>query len=195
MTTMYALHPQKRTNPRIRTIYIFAEVRPAKEGVAAQCRRHGTGQTSSAAATLMADKVEVYEHLKEKHRDLGASLMSKFTCGRILLLQNDTIPRSTPPRSDSLESLHPPRTNVATRTVTEKMHQRLTWPRRRGAAENAPGRENERDKIMRQLRELCHLRDIGGVTEEEFTRERAKLAKILSTAEWCVLPNALFCLC
>ena len=36
---------------------------------------------------------------------------------------------------------------------------------------------------MRQLRELCHLCDIGGVTEEEFTRERAKLAKILSTAE------------
>ena len=60
------------------------------------------------------------------------------------------------------------------------------------AAENAPGRENERDKIMRQLRELCHLRDIGGVTEEEFTREQAKLAKILSTAEWCVLRSALF---
>ena len=36
---------------------------------------------------------------------------------------------------------------------------------------------------MCQLRELCHLCDIGGVTEEEFTRERAKLAKILSTAE------------
>ena len=36
---------------------------------------------------------------------------------------------------------------------------------------------------MSQLRELCHLCDIGGVTEEEFTRERAKLAKILSTAE------------
>ena len=30
---------------------------------------------------------------------------------------------------------------------------------------------------MRQLRELCHLCDIGGVTEEEFTRERAKLLK------------------
>ena len=65
---MYALHPQKRTNPP--TIYIFVEVRPGKEAVAA-CQRHGsgTGQTSSAAATLMADKVEVYEHLKEKHRD------------------------------------------------------------------------------------------------------------------------------
>ena len=68
MTTMYALHPQKRTNPP--TIYIFAEVRLGKEAVAA-CRRHGTGQTSSAAATLMADKVEVYEHLKEKHGDRG----------------------------------------------------------------------------------------------------------------------------
>ena len=61
----------------------------------------------------------------------GASLMSKFTCRGILLLQNDAIPRSTHPRSDSLESLHPRRTNVAKRTVTEKMHQRLTWPRRR----------------------------------------------------------------
>ena len=64
MTTMYALHPQKRTNPS--TIYTFAEVRPGKEAVGDM-----GGQTSPTAATLMADKVEVYEHLKEKHRDQG----------------------------------------------------------------------------------------------------------------------------
>ena len=114
MTTMYALHPQKRTNPRIRTIYIFAEVRPAKEGVAAQCRRHGTGQTSSAAATLMADKVEVYEHLKEKHRDRGFSDEQIHMWAYLVATK----------RHDSQE--HPPREAILWKVC---IHQEQTSPR------------------------------------------------------------------
>ena len=44
MTTMYAVHPRKRTDPP--TIYIFAELRPGKEAAAA-CQRHGPDQASS----------------------------------------------------------------------------------------------------------------------------------------------------
>ena len=179
MTTMYALHPQKRTNPP--TIYIFAEVRLGKEAVAA-CRRHGTGQTSSAAATLMADKVEVYEHLKEKHGDRGFSDEQIHMSGYLVATK----------RHDSQE--HPPAKRFFGKSASTKNKRRqedsdgedapaVDVASSSRAAENAPGRENERDKIMCQLRELCHLCDIGGVKEEEFTRERAKLAKILSTAE------------
>ena len=42
-------------------------------------------------------------------------------------------------------------------------------------AENAPGRENERDKIMRQLRELCHLRDIGETSFIEHNAQRTHI--------------------
>ena len=165
------------------TIYIFAEVRPGKEAVAA-CRRHGTGQTSSAAATttLMADKVEVYEHLKEKHRDRGFSDEQIHMWAYLVATK----------RHNSQE--HPPANGFfgkSASTTKKRCHEdshgedapSVDLASSSRAAEKATGRENERDKIMRQLRELCHLHDIGGVTEEKFTRERAKLAKILSTAE------------
>ena len=129
----------------------------------------------------MADKVEVYEHLKEKHQDRGCSDEQIHMWAYLIATK----------RHDSQE--HPPAKRFFGKSASTKNKRRqedsdgedastvdLASSR---AAENAPGRENERDKIMRQLRELCQLRDIGGVTEEEFTREWAKLAKILSTAE------------
>ena len=43
------------------------------------------------------------------------------------------------------------------------------------------GRNNDRDRIIRQLKKLCDLGYLGGLTEEEFQAERTKLAGALKS--------------
>ena len=43
-----------------------------------------------------------------------------------------------------------------------------------------PGKD--RDRIMRQLKELCELRYFGGETADEVSTERSQLAKALASS-------------
>ena len=175
MSEMYKLYPRPRKHSRARVIYIYADVRQhvSKGG----CGKHGrqSPATLSPSATIMGEKIEVYESLRDKHKEHGYSDEQIHLWAYLLATK----------RHDS-DEYPPAKRFFAKRSISkgikrqEKNETEDVDAQPRPPVAEEPGKD--RDRIMRQLKELCELRDLGGVTADEFSRERSKLAKALASS-------------
>ena len=176
LAQMYELHPQSRKRAVQTTIHLYAEVRrtnhPASQS--GDCGRHAGPSKTSASAALMQEKKEFYERIKEKHGASGYSDEQLHMWAYLVATK----------RHDSEE--YPPakrffgREGKGKKSSQEKASSSEEVDANAASGSSFATCTSQRDTIVRQIRELVNLRNIGGLTEEEFSAERAKLSKALA---------------
>ena len=116
----------------------------------------------------MDEKLQLYNKIKEKHKTAGNSDEQLHMWAYLLATKRHSSEDQPPAKRFFSRS-------NSRRKEDGHAEGDVTVP----ADKLASG--SEKDTIMRQLRELCNLRYIGGLTEDEFKTERAKLATALAT--------------
>ena len=166
---MYELHPQSRKRAVQTTIHIYAEVRRTNHQASqsGDCGRHAGPSKTSASAALMQEKKEFYERIKEKHGASGYSDEQLHMWAYLVATK----------RHDSEE--YPPakrffgREGKGKKSSQEKASSSEEFDASAASGSSFATCTSQRDTIVRQIRELVNLRNIGGLTEQRKSFRRS----------------------